>query len=184
MFNFIKCLSLGLLALFTSQFAYANSLAGIWQHDNQQTTIRPGQGFNMLFCNEQGDCAQGILRGSRVVVVPQWNVTGSINKSKTLIVWSNGTQWARYTPPNNFNVHHVSRGPSVAGPWLHDGRPTSIQLFNDGMHFTLINEAGQRSDGFINRNGELELPNLHLLGRLHKHGSVIKWTNGTTWYRP
>ncbi|MBA2657677.1 MAG: hypothetical protein H0U70_11975 [Tatlockia sp.] len=174
----------GLIALVSSQYAFADSLVGRWQHGRQATSISMGRDFKLQFCNEQGNCAEGFYRGKNFVFVPQWNVTGSINRRSNLIAWSNGTEWIRSNmPPQNEVVVHIGRI-SVSGPWLHDGKPASIQMQGDGIHFTLVNEFGQPSHGHINGRGDLVLPQIKVTGRLHKHNRVITWSNGTSWYRP
>jgi hypothetical protein len=71
----------------------------------------------------------------------------------------------------------------LGGPWFHDGKPTRIEVTNDGRNFTIINELGQRSNGFINGKGELKVPWLELTGYLKDNGQRISWSNGTTWTR-
>ncbi|MBA2653385.1 MAG: hypothetical protein H0U73_14150 [Tatlockia sp.] len=185
-----KWVVIGLLALLTCQYAFADSLEGRWEHNRQLTSVTMGRDFKLQFCNEQGDCAKGIYRGKNFVFVPQWNVTGSINRHRNVISWSNGTQWIRPHLPfrkevivQNEVVVQIENS-SVAGPWIHDGKPTTIQMLDDGIHFTLINEVGQPTAGYISGRKELVLPELHVSGRLHKQGRIINWSNGTTWYRP
>ncbi|MBA2710217.1 MAG: hypothetical protein H0U57_06470 [Tatlockia sp.] len=185
MYNYLnKSFIAALLVLVSSQYANADSLEGRWQHNGQPTTVRPNYN-GMLFCNEQGDCAEGNYRGPGLISVPRWNVTGVINKNKSIIGWSNGTQWTRYNnmPRNEIRVQIGGKG-AVAGPWLHEGKPASIQIERDGVHFTIINELGQPTRGYFNANREMVLPTLNIIGRLNKQGRVIQWSNGTTWYRP
>lgn len=188
MYNFLKNINKGFIAalvlLIACQNANAGPLEGRWQHNGQSTSVRPNYNQGFLFCNEQGDCAEGKFRGPRLVFVPRWNVTGVINRNLNIISWSNGTQWTRFNRPGNeIRVQIGGRG-AVAGPWLHEGKATSIQLERDGAHFTIINELGQPTQGYFNGNGEMVLPALNTIGRLNKNGGVIQWSNGTTWYRP
>jgi hypothetical protein len=41
------------------------------------------------------------------------------------------------------------------GRWYHDGKPTRILVAPDGRSITIINELGQRSDGYANGSGNL-----------------------------
>src|SRR5262249_32220944 len=141
-----------------------------------------GPDFKLLFCNEQGDCAKGFYRGRNFVYVPQWNVTGTINRPRNFISWSNGTQWYRYNqPPRNEIVVEIGR-PAIGGAWFHDGTTSTIRMTGDGVHFVVLNGFAQPVPGIL-RGKELVLPLLAVSGRLHKHGTVISWSNGTTWYR-
>ena len=70
-------------------------LTGNWKHEKQQTSIRMEGNNKLILCNEQGDCATGYLSTDNVLVVPLWNVTGSINRNTNIISWSNGTLWTR-----------------------------------------------------------------------------------------
>jgi hypothetical protein len=186
--NLYKWVIAGLLAFVGCQYAMADSVTGRWSHDHHSTSISKGPGSKLQFCNEQGSCAEGFYRGKNFVFVPKWNVTGSINPHTNVIAWSNGSQWVRHSlhrpQQNELRVHVGQSSGSVGGSWLHEGRPTTIQMQPDGVHFTLINEYGERSVGFMRGRKDLVLPQLQVKGRLHKHGRVISWTNNTTWYRP
>ena len=70
-------------------------LTGNWIHEHQQTSIKMGVNNKLIFCNEQGDCAGGYLSKENIIVVPQWDVTGSIDSNISIISWSNGTRWTR-----------------------------------------------------------------------------------------
>jgi hypothetical protein len=179
---YFKLALIGLLTLFTYQYAYADSLEGRWEHDGQPTSVRAGYNLHLSFCNEQGDCAEGVYRGRNTVFVPRWNVVGDINRNKTVISWSNGSRWIRYRDHREDFSIHIGRA-SIGGRWLHEGRRTSIDMHDD-RHFGLINERGEFSRGYIDRNGDLVLPDANIVGQLRRHGRIIEWSNGTTWYRP
>lgn len=179
-----KWLAAGLLAL-SCQYVYADPLVGGWQHNGQPTSIRPSYNHKMLFCNEQGTCAEGRYRGPSVIFVPAWNVTGVVSRNRNVIAWSNGTQWARFNmPPRNEVRVQIGASTAIAGPWLHEGKAASIQMQGDGIHFTIINEFGQPTQGYLNGNRELVIPSLNVSGRLRQQGRIIQWTNGTSWNRP
>ena len=83
------------IALPSNSYTNIYLLAGNWTHENQQTSIKMGDNNKLIFCNEQNDCATGYLSKEHLIVVPQWNVTGSINSNSNIISWSNGTFWTR-----------------------------------------------------------------------------------------
>lgn len=189
MYNYLNKLNkwcvVGLLTLVSSQFAYAEGLEGRWQHNGQPTLVRSGHHHRMLFCNEQGDCAEGSYRGQNLIFVPRWNVTGVVSRTQDVISWSNRTQWVRNDmPPRNEIRVEIGNHGSIDGPWIHEGKPASIRMDRDRIHFTIINELGQPFQGFINENRQLVLPGLHVIGQLRHHGKMIEWSNGTTWHRP
>ena len=69
------------------------------------------------------------------------------------------------------------------GRWYHDGKPTRILVAPDGRSITIINELGQRSDGYANGSGNLVIPSLRIRGEVSRKGRRISWTNGTEWTR-
>jgi hypothetical protein len=71
----------------------------------------------------------------------------------------------------------------VGGRWFHDGRPTSIEIAPDGRNLTIINEWGQRSNGYVAGRHELVIPSLGITGRLGHGEGRISWSNGTEWTR-
>ena len=50
-------------------------------------------------------------------------------------------------------------------------------------HNTIVNEFGQRSDGYAADPQILVIPSLAITGRVSKDGRRITWTNGTEWRR-
>ena len=83
----------------------------------------------------------------------------------------------------------VARQPSdssaagLDGRWYHDGAPTRILVAPDGRSITIMNEFGQRSDGYAADPQILVIPSLAITGRVSKDGRRITWTNGTEWRR-
>ena len=83
----------------------------------------------------------------------------------------------------------VARQPSdgsaagLDGRWYHDGAPTRILVAPDGRSITIVNEFGQRSDGYAADPQILVIPSLAITGRVSKDGRRITWTNGTEWRR-
>ena len=69
------------------------------------------------------------------------------------------------------------------GKWYHDGKPTRILVAPDGRSITIINEAGQSSDGYANGPRNLVIPSSGISGEVNKKGRRISWTNGTEWTR-
>ena len=72
---------------------------------------------------------------------------------------------------------------SLDGRWYHDGAPTRILVAPDGRSITIVNEFGQRSDGYAADPQILVIPSLAITGRVGKDGRRITWTNGTEWRR-
>jgi hypothetical protein len=71
----------------------------------------------------------------------------------------------------------------LGGRWYHDGNATSITVAPDGRNLTIINEQGQRSDGYATSPRDLEIPSLRIQGHVSHSGRRISWTNGTEWTR-
>ncbi len=69
------------------------NIQGNWKHDNSSVSITV-KGSTYTFCNENNDCANGLLSNDNIEV-PNWAVTGKLSNDGRLIVWSNGTQWRR-----------------------------------------------------------------------------------------
>ena len=72
---------------------------------------------------------------------------------------------------------------SLDGKWYHDGKPTRILVAPDNRSITIINEFGQRNDGYAATNRDLVIPSLGISGQVDKNGRRITWTNGTEWRR-
>jgi hypothetical protein len=72
---------------------------------------------------------------------------------------------------------------SLDGKWYHDGKPTRILVAFDNRSITIINEFGQRSDGYANGPRNLVIPSLGKSGQVNNNGRRISWTNGTEWMR-
>ena len=156
---------------FTNQALAGQHLEGNWQHDGKKTTISKDAYNQYLFCSEANQCANGHKSDYKTITVPNWGVTGTV--SKGVIYWSNGTQWRK----------SHERRESIAGSWFHNNRPTSIHLAADRVHFVLINEQGQKTQGYIQDRKQLVLPSANVIGRITQHGRVIQWSNNTTWNR-
>src|SRR6202035_1701767 len=69
------------------------------------------------------------------------------------------------------------------GQWYHDGKPTRIFVAHDGRKITIVNEFGQRNDGYANGPRNLVIPSLGISGEVNKKARRISWTNGTEWTR-
>ena len=69
------------------------------------------------------------------------------------------------------------------GRWYHDGQPTRILVAPDGRSITIVNELGQRSDGYATGPDNLVIPSLRLSGEVNRKGRRISWSNGTQWTR-
>jgi len=69
------------------------------------------------------------------------------------------------------------------GQWYHKGKPTQILVAPDNRSITIVNEHGQRSDGYAASNQELIIPSLGISGRVSENRKRISWTNGTDWTR-
>jgi len=71
----------------------------------------------------------------------------------------------------------------IDGKWYHDGKPTRILVAPDNRSITIINELGQKNDGYAATNRDLVIPSLGISGQVNKNGRRISWTNGTEWTR-
>ena len=179
--NIIKSLSslIGLGFLLTSMPIWArnDAVIGTWYHDNRPTSIQPHRHNQYVFCNENGNCAQGQVNYFSIQV-PGWNVNGNIQNGQ-VIMWSNGTEWTR-TP--SYRHHNRQMMININGRWYHHGSPTMIQVQPNGRNFVLINEDGQANPGFIQGN-TLIIPSLGINGVINHNGRMISWSNQTVWNR-
>ena len=154
-------------------------LSGRWFHDGQPTKIHmepDGRSFTII--NEFGQRNSGYMAGPRELVIPSLGIRGHLSHGQGRISWSNGTEWTR--EPSAYG-----RGPGVGidGRWFHDGKPTSISADADGRNFTIVNEIGQRNNGYMAGPRELVIPSLGIRGRLSHGERTISWSNGTEWNR-
>lgn len=189
------CLA-GFITLVTTQASalVPAQLAGNWSHDGQTTTIQLARGYIQV-CNEQGNCAPGFLRKHHRLEVPQWNVFGVVQRHGTIIDWNNGTRWVKEMPrrkgvqitignqgyPAQQGYQAAPSTRYLSGPWMHAGKPTSLHVAGDGRNFTITNEEGVTSSGYIEPNGTLVLPTVRITGTVQ--GNQIVWSNNTVWYR-
>jgi hypothetical protein len=158
----------------------AASLDGRWYHDGKATRILVApDGRSVTIINELGQRNDGYANGPRNLVIPSLGISGEVNAKGRRISWTNGTQWTREaTNPA------PDSGVSLSGRWFRNGQATSIDVRPDGRSFTITNEWGLRSDGYINRNGELQVTAWGVTGHLSKNGQRISWSNATEWTRP
>ena len=158
----------------------AAGLDGQWYHDGKSTRILVApDNRSITIINEHGQRNDGYAATNRDLVIPSLGMSGRVSDNGRRISWTNGTEWTR---GSNGSGPKPTWG--LGGKWLHDGKPTRIEVTNDGRNFTIYNEWGQRSNGFINAQGELKVPWLGLTGYLKDNGQRISWSNGTEWTRP
>src|SRR5919106_1903348 len=79
--------------------------------------------------------------------------------------------------------HSNGSAAGLDGQWYHNGKPTQILVAPDHRSITIINEQGQRSDGYASPNRDLIIPSLGITGRVSENRKLISWTNGTEWTR-
>ena len=79
--------------------------------------------------------------------------------------------------------HSSGSAAGLDGQWYHDGKPTRILVAPDNRSITIINEFGQKNDGYAATNRDLVIPSLGISGQVNKNGRRITWTNGTEWRR-
>jgi len=77
----------------------AQDLAGTWfmsGDEGQPCSIRPSRTApnRAQFINENGDQADGYIRGNRITV-PKWNLGASIDRDGDTIRWDNRSVWTR-----------------------------------------------------------------------------------------
>ena len=165
--------SMGLLMLQSSSFAQDYGISGTWYYGDTPTHISVEYKNRIILNNGEGSRAIGYFTDPWHIQVPDWKVNGQITHNGRRISWSNGTTWTRFPDKQT----HVS------GRWYHDGKPTSIEVYDNGWRFTIINEQGQRSSGVAKSPTVLYIPSLHLTGYINQDATRIRWTNGTVWTR-
>jgi hypothetical protein len=158
----------------------AAGLDGQWYHNGKPTRILVApDNRSITIINELGQRNDGYAATNRDLVIPSLGISGHVNKNGRRISWTNGTEWTRESkgPGPNFGVN-------LSGRWFHNGKATSIDVTPDGRNFTITNERGQRSSGYVNRNGKLVIPSLGVTGHMSQNGQRISWSNATEWTRP
>jgi hypothetical protein len=145
-------------------------LSGKWYINGQPCSILQF-GDKLTFINERGERSPGYLMSNGQVVATGWgNLVGTLSHNNTRITWSNGSTWDRQAPVN------------LAGKWLINGRPCTIQQSGNNLIFT--NERGQRSEGYIMPNGQVVATGWgNLIGTLSHNNTRITWNNGSIWNR-
>jgi len=155
-------------------------LSGQWFHDNQPVSITRQFDRNYTFCNEQNDCANGFMRFPGNIVVPQWQVSGSIQGGGNSIYWSNNTVWTRgnFPPfgPPAFDPFMLN------GQWTHNGQSVFITIYGNGQ-LTITNEQQQTFSGYISSSRMIYIPSLGLQGKINHRATKIHWSNNTVWAR-
>lgn len=155
----------------------AAGLDGQWYHNGKPTQILVApDNRSITIVNEQGQRSDGYASTNQDLIIPSLGISGRVSENRKRITWTNGTEWTR-------TGAGVLPSFGLGGPWFHDGKSTRIEVTNEGRNFTIINEQGNRSNGFINGKGELKVPWLELTGYLKDNGQRISWSNGTTWTR-
>lgn len=79
--------------------------------------------------------------------------------------------------------HSSGSAAGLDGQWYHDGKPTRILVAPDNRSITIINEFGQKNDGYAATKRDLVIPSLGISGQVNTNGRRITWTNGTEWRR-
>ena len=158
----------------------AAGLDGRWYHHGKPTAIFVApDGRSITIVNEFGQRNDGYANGRRNLVIPSLGITGEVNKKARRISWTNGTEWTREAKNPG-----PDSGVNLNGRWFRNGQPTNIEVTPDGRSFTITNEWGLRSTGYINRSGELKIPSWRVTGHLSNNGQRISWSNGIEWTRP
>jgi hypothetical protein len=153
-------------------------LDGRWYHENKPTRILVApDGQSITITNELGQSSDGHANDPHHLVFPSLGVKGVVSPNGQRITWTNGTVWTRETKTPNYSGN-------LGGGWFRNGQPTKIEMAGDGRNFTITNEWGLRSTGFVTLNGELQVPGWRVTGQISKNGHKISWSNGTEWTRP
>ncbi len=153
-------------------------LDGRWYHDGKPTRILVApDGRSITITNELGQSSDGYANGPHHIIIPSLGVTGVVNPNGRRISWTNDTEWTRETKNPDYSGN-------LGGGWFRNGMPTKIDMSGDGRNFTITNEIGLRTTGFLARDGELKVPGWRVTGQLSKNGHKISWSNGTEWTRP
>jgi hypothetical protein len=143
------------------------NLAGAWSLGGESTTILQF-GNDLLFVNEHGGAAAGIVVDSTHVVATGWgNLAGTIDAATRRILWDNGSVWDRVPVLNRNENWHIG------------DRPTAVSQL--GVDFLFTNEFGIRSRGrFVPLIGVVA-SDWSLGGQLDFTGGRIAWNNLSVW---
>src|ERR1700757_2417221 len=113
----------------------AAGLDGQWYHDGKSTRILVApDNRSITIVNEHGQRNDGYAATNRDLVIPSLGISGRVSDNGRRISWTNGTEWTR---GSNGSGPKPTWG--LGGKWVHDGKPTRIEVTNDGRNFTIYN---------------------------------------------
>jgi hypothetical protein len=143
------------------------NLAGAWSLCGENTTILQF-GNDLLFINERGDAAAGVVVDATHVIATGWgNLAGTIDAATRRILWDNGSVWDRVPILNRNENWHIG------------DRPTAVSQL--GVDFLFTNEFGSRSRGrFVPLIG-IVASDWSLGGQIDFAGGRITWNNLSVW---
>lgn len=142
----------------------AAQLGGTWFTSGGTASISQNGAF-LVFTNEFGGSASGVLTSGNQFSVPGWgNLNGTV--SAGTVQWSNGSRWISVS--------------SLLGNYTTGGQTTSFQW--NGSQFLFINERGGSSTATITGPNQFTAVNWGGLTASFS-GNQINWSNGTVWTR-
>lgn len=159
------------------------AFTGDWcaQGDPAKRALIVDNGAFLNLTNENGDTSTGQYQGQNSIVAPGWQfVTGTLTPDRRQINWSNGTFWARCTPPS------VGHRLNLTGTWFAQGdRSQSCSIHQRGNDLQLSNESGGTASGQITGKRQLSTnwAGTTIAGTVTANGNRINWDNGTYWTR-
>lgn len=143
-------------------------ISGAWQINGQWTQIRQ-LGDQLTLVDANGNVSTGTIAADDTTIT-----VGALTGSFTglAINWSDNTTWTRdtFAPPV---LSHVW---TVAPAGLHIG-----QVDPNGGELLLTNRKGQISRAVFRSSTEIYAVGWNLVGTISGGGTVIQWSNFTTW---
>lgn len=145
----------------------AASVDGNWLYNGLPVRIQQsGDNFSVIF---EGNTYNGYFISPTQLYAPWALITGTVSSNGNTITWYSGSTaiatYTKFTPP------------SIAGTWVYDGTPFTIQQTGD--NFTVV-YGGQDYTGYFTTPTQLYAPWASLTGTLSSNGSTITWYSGST----
>jgi hypothetical protein len=144
------------------------NVSGAWAINGKDTAILQ-DGDTLLFVNERGEPAAGMIVDSTHVVATGWaNLAGMIDVDNHRIVWDNGSVWDRVPVLDRNENWHTD-----------DGLPTAVSQL--GVRVLVTNEFGDRSEGRFDPLLGIVATDFGVVGQIDYDASAILWDIPFRW---
>lgn len=71
----------------------------------------------------------------------------------------------------------------IDGTWYAGEKPLTVEIYDGGWRFSVINEAGRKATGKAFNDSVIYLPSENISGQIEFDATIIEWSDGTYWAR-